>query len=106
VDENDLLRNHGYFCEFYKSLLSPNFFSIVFLVTKKGESEFWLRNFYGRFLSINIASIAPIIIITTMIAATPIMKSVVVAKFDAAAVVGAGVVGVELAWKAVAADDG
>ena len=62
-----------------------------FLKLKKGKVSFCLALLYGRFLIISTASTAPMMIMTTMTATIPSIRSFVVAKPVTGEVVGAGV---------------
>ena len=73
------------------------FFITYFVRTKKGGSCSWVRllSFYGRFLSVRIASIAPIMTITIITAAIPNSRLPVDAKPEGGEAVGGAVGGGE-----------
>jgi hypothetical protein len=63
------------------------------LKLKKGKDVFLFVSIYACFLIISNARTAPIMMMTTMIAAPMVQRSVGVAKFDSVVAVGADVAG-------------
>ena len=68
--------------------------------------DFLVELFYGRFLSCRTPTMAIAMIMAIVATTMQVIKSVVVAMFDAATAAGPDVAGASLAQKDVSAEDG